>query len=260
MRERLLLLLAVGFIGLVFALLPAQEGNHITGELSFLRTTENIGKIDIEGNFVSNKDIRLINYAINGKKEEKNCGLHNGCPDCLFNDCFTGSIYKVNTEEGRVWVMNYHSKFRALRKVGYCYIFMDEQKLIKHENIYDIVYERPIAGHGWQARTMAEKIMDKKKGVDKKEWQGWRLFSWRNISAPPYECISAGILHKWQAVPSLRQAEIEKALEAESKLRGIEIEDAKPEGFGLEIPEPPGPGDQSFDEFADDALLDEFIE
>lgn len=185
------------------ALLPSS----LTGNISFLTNNDDLGKIDIHENFVTTADERLLNYAKTGKPEEKNCGLR-GCPDCLFNTCFTASISHVDEDKGRVWIINYDNKFKKLRRKGLCYFFIDEQKLINHKILYDIIFERPIGSHGWQAS---------KKPRYSEEWQGWRLFSWRNISAPPIECLSAGIIEKWQVVPSARGEAIEEAKQREKE-------------------------------------------
>ena len=177
-----------------------------TGGISFLTNNDDLGKIDIHENFVTTDDVKLLNYAKGGKPEEKNCGLR-GCPDCIFNTCFTAGISHVDEDKGRVWIINYDNKFQKLRRHGLCYFFIDEQKLMNHKILYDIIFERPIGSHGWQART--------KKDTEKNEWQGWRLFSWRNISAPPIECLSAGIIEKWQAVPSARSEAIKEAKQRE---------------------------------------------
>ncbi len=232
---------SITLVLLVVALLP----NALTGNISFLTTQDDLGKIDIHENFVGTQDLRLLNYAKTGKAEEKNCGLW-GCPDCLFNQCFTGSIQNVDEDQGRLWVTNYDQKFKKLRKRAFCYFFIDEQKLINHEMIYDIIFERPVGSHGWQTRGPRQPVM---------EWQGWRLFSWRNISAPPFECLSAGIIEKWQVAPSTRAQAIEEAKEREREREEKQLGKRSQEGEFVpyqQIETPPPTEQELLDAMLDD--------
>ena len=192
-RDTVVVLGALLFVLSCIAVLRPGTAS-ITGDISFLRADDDINRISFYEYFVDTQDLSLLNYARTTKLQEKNCGWM-GCPNCLLNTCFTGSIFKMDEHNGRVWIANYDIDFNTLRKHAYCYMFIDEEKLITHEGFYDIVFERPIASHGWQANPKAKEA---------KEWTGWRLYSWRNISAPPLECLSSGIIEKWQAVPSTR--------------------------------------------------------
>ncbi len=205
-RDRIVVLAGISIFSISLVLLFLVPAT-LTGNVSFLREQDDLSKIDFYENFITTDDPALLNYARTGKFEEKNCGWM-GCPDCLFNTCFTGSIFKMDEDTGRVWIANYDKRFGKLRKHAYCYMFIDEQKFITHETIYDIIFERPIASHGWQTS---------RKPSTSGEWQGWRLYSWRNISAPPFECLSAGIIEKWQAVPSKRAEAIEEAKQREKE-------------------------------------------
>lgn len=202
------------FFGAVNNLMPAagaaagtgaekMNAGLITGRYSFLRSDENLGKLEIHELFPTKDDIPLINYAINGKKEEKNCGLL-GCPECLFKTCFTGAIQLVETGTGRVFMVYYDKKLKALKKRGLCYMTIDEDKLMRHAEIYDIVFEQPSSHYGWKT----------------KDGGGLKIYSWREISAPPAECMSAGILMKWQAVPSQRGTALKEVEERELEKAG----------------------------------------